>query len=127
MKYLSFDIECADGGKATICSFGYVIADEQFNVLKKEDIVMNPDGKFFLEGRAGRPDVKLAYSKERFERAPKFPHFYARIKALLENEELSVGEIAMRVGFNDINYFSRIFKREVGMTPTEYRRGFKNN
>ena len=28
MKYLSFDIECADGGKATICSFGYVVADE---------------------------------------------------------------------------------------------------
>ena len=28
MKYLFFDIECADGGKATICSFGYVIADE---------------------------------------------------------------------------------------------------
>lgn len=48
-------------------------------------------------------------------------------KALLENEELSVGEIALRVGFNDINYFSRIFKREVGVTPTEYRRGFKNN
>ena len=47
MKYLSFDIECADGGKATICSFGYVIADEQFRVLKKEDIVLNPDGKFF--------------------------------------------------------------------------------
>ena len=27
MKYLSFDIECADGGKATICSFGYVLAE----------------------------------------------------------------------------------------------------
>ena len=103
MKYLSFDIECADGGKATICSFGYVIADEQFNVLKKEDIVMNPEGKFDLEGRAGRPDVKLAYSKERFLRAPKFPHFYTRIKALLENGEYCV--IGHSVA-DDVAYFA---------------------
>ena len=108
MKYLAFDIECADGGKATICSFGYVIADEQFNILKKEDIVMNPDGKFFLEGRAGRPDVKLAYSKERFERAPKFPHFYARIKALLENEEYCV--IGHSVA-DDVAYLNKACKR----------------
>lgn len=108
MKYLSFDIECADGGKATICSFGYVIADEQFNVLKKEDIVMNPDGKFFLEGRAGRPDVKLAYSKDRFERAPKFPYFYERIKALLENEEYTV--VGHSVS-DDVAYLNKACKR----------------
>ena len=108
MKYLSFDIECADGGKATICSFGYVIADEQFNVLKKEDIVMNPDGKFFLEGRAGRPDVKLAYSRARFEHAPKFPHFYERIKALLENEEYTV--VGHSVA-DDVAYLNKACKR----------------
>ena len=108
MKYLSFDIECADGGKATICSFGYVIADEQFNVLKKEDIVMNPEGKFDLEGRAGRPDVKLAYSKERFLRAPKFPHFYTRIKALLENGEYCV--IGHSVA-DDVAYLNKACKR----------------
>ena len=33
MKYLFFDIECADGGKATICSFGYVIADMDFKII----------------------------------------------------------------------------------------------
>lgn len=108
MKYLSFDIECADGGKATICSFGYVIADEQFNVLKKEDIVMNPDGKFFLEGRAGRPDVKLAYSQARFERAPKFPHFYERIRVLLENKEYCV--IGHSIS-DDVAYLNKACKR----------------
>ena len=108
MKYLSFDIECADGGKATVCSFGYVIADEQFNVLKKEDIVMNPEGKVFLEGREGRPDVKLAYSQARFERAPKFPHFYERIKALLENEEYTV--VGHSVS-DDVAYLNNACKR----------------
>lgn len=48
-------------------------------------------------------------------------------RTLLENEDLSIGEISLNVGFNDINYFSRIFKKKVGITPTEYRRGFKNN
>ena len=43
-------------------------------------------------------------------------------KNFLEREALSVGEIACRVGFNDINYFSRRFRATTGMTPSEYRR-----
>ena len=87
MKYLFFDIECADGGKATICSFGYVIADMDFRILKKEDIVINPESNFNLTGRDGRPDVQLAYPIATFKRAPNFKHFYEKIKALVENEK----------------------------------------
>lgn len=54
MKYLFIDIECADGGKGTICSFGYVIADENFNVIKSEDVIINPQGRFNLTGREGK-------------------------------------------------------------------------
>lgn len=43
-------------------------------------------------------------------------------KSLLEKESLAIGEIACRVGFNDINYFSRKFKAITGMTPSEYRK-----
>ena len=35
---------------------------------------------------------------------------------------LSVGEIAFRCGFSDSNYFSALFHRKRGMTPTGYRR-----
>jgi DNA polymerase III epsilon subunit-like protein len=108
MKYLSFDIECADGGKATICSFGYVLADENFEVIEQRDILMNPEGKFDLEGRAGRPDVKLAYPRARFERAPKFPHFYAHIKKLLEAEDVLV--VGHSVG-DDVTYLNKACKR----------------
>ena len=90
MKYLFFDIECADGGKATICSFGYVIADENFKILRREDIVINPEGRFNLTGREGRPDLQLAYPIATFKRAPNFKHFYNKIKALVENEEYYV-------------------------------------
>ena len=108
MKYLAFDIECADGGKATICSFGYVIADEQFRILKKEDIVINPQGAFYLTGRGNRPDVQLAYSIERFRRAPSFSHFYNHIKSLLENEKYIV--IGHSVA-DDVAYLNKACKR----------------
>lgn len=48
----------------------------------------------------------------------------SRAKQFLEKEETSVGEIASRVGFYDINYFSRKFKAITGITPTEYRKKF---
>ena len=108
MKYLFLDIECADGGKATICSFGYVIADMDFNIIKREDIIMNPEGRFYLTGRAGRPDVDLAYPIDRFKKAPKFPTFYNKIKALVENEEYYV--VGHSVG-DDVNYLNRACNR----------------
>lgn len=40
---------------------------------------------------------------------------------LLRNTTLSITELATNVGFDDINYFSRIFKKYKKMSPTEYR------
>ena len=42
-------------------------------------------------------------------------------KAMLESNIISISEIAERCGFSGLYYFSRIFKRKVGMTPTQYR------
>ena len=108
MKYLFFDIECADGGKATICSFGYVIADEDFKILRREDIVINPQGKFYLTGRAGRPDVHLAYPEATFKRAPTFDKFYNKIKALVESKEYYV--IGHSIG-DDVTYLNKACAR----------------
>ncbi len=40
---------------------------------------------------------------------------------LLQNEQLSVAEIAVQTGFSDSNYFARIFRRKTGLSPTEFR------
>lgn len=45
-----------------------------------------------------------------------------RARELLVSTELSVGEIAAEVGLSDGNYLARVFKRETGLTPSEYRR-----
>lgn len=42
-------------------------------------------------------------------------------KELLEEEDAPISEISARVGYEDQNYFSRIFKKNFGVSPTHYR------
>lgn len=42
-------------------------------------------------------------------------------KVLLEEEDLTVTEISQRVGFDDSNYFSRLFRRKTGKSPRQWR------
>lgn len=44
-----------------------------------------------------------------------------KAKELLLSENHSMKEICSAVGYSDPNYFSRIFKKNIGVTPTEYR------
>ncbi len=41
---------------------------------------------------------------------------------LLRNSDLSVTEIAMEVGFNDSNYYTRQFNRIIGSSPSAFRK-----
>ncbi|MBE7055799.1 MAG: AraC family transcriptional regulator [Ruminococcaceae bacterium] len=38
--------------------------------------------------------------------------------------DLSIEEISHAVGISDTSYFSRIFKKHCGVTPTQYRAEF---
>ena len=44
-----------------------------------------------------------------------------KAKELLETTECSMKEICVRTGYSDPNYFSRSFKKNVGVTPTVYK------
>lgn len=43
--------------------------------------------------------------------------------SLLHHSDLSVSEIARRVGFDDYNYFTRVFRKCTGTPPSAYRKG----
>jgi AraC-like DNA-binding protein len=46
----------------------------------------------------------------------------AAVQRYLSDSDLSMKQIAQELGFNDQFYFSRWFKRRVGVSPREYRR-----
>lgn len=46
-----------------------------------------------------------------------------RAKALLEQGHTNLTEVALAVGFSDSNYFGRVFREEVGVSPSAFLRG----
>ena len=110
MKYLFFDIECAGVFKnvAKICAFGYCLTDEKFNILEKEDLLINPKGGFHLTDRKGEQGLVLPYKYEEFKKYPDFLERKDKIYALLEDEDtLVVGHATM----NDVKYLNFESKR----------------
>ncbi len=43
------------------------------------------------------------------------------IDLLIFSQHITIEEIASQVGYNNGNYFSKVFKREIGVSPKEYR------
>lgn len=47
-------------------------------------------------------------------------------KILLQNTSTKISAIATLLGYNDSKYFSKLFKKETGLLPVEYRRNQDN-
>ena len=50
----------------------------------------------------------------------------AAAKGYLESSDKSINEIANIVGYDNALYFSRLFKKHTGLTPTEYKKQSKS-
>lgn len=99
MKYLFFDIECANPRYNSICTFGYVLTDENFVEIAQEDILMNPEtgyDKYVIKNI-------LHYSTEELDSHMPFPCYYDGIRDLMCNRDTVV------LGFsisNDIRFLN---------------------
>lgn len=120
MDYLFFDIEASEG--KSMCSFGYVITDENFRILEKKDILMNPEAKFCTQAwnkekrRKGR-GITLAYPESVFVSKPNFRHYYGEIEKVIHRPDTTV------IGFshaNDARYLKNACQR-YGMPFYAYR------
>lgn len=49
-----------------------------------------------------------------------------RAKDLLKQVDVTISEVAESIGFTDISYFSKVFKKRTGQTPSQYRRGIEH-
>jgi two-component system response regulator YesN len=82
-----------------------------------------------LEEVSRKVDISLYYFSKLFKDVvgENFIDYLTRIRIdaakRLLHSELSIKEVAIEVGYRDSNYFSRIFKKCVGVTPTEFKEG----
>lgn len=53
-------------------------------------------------------------------------HRLSKAIRMLEHSDASVTEVAFSVGFNDLSYFARMFRRYLGVCPSGYRRDKEN-
>ncbi len=104
MKYLAFDLEAANGYKLySVCSFGYVLADENFNILKKENIWINPRCKYNLNGTRENVGINLHLDKQVLDNSPDFKDVYEFIKNLLTDKDVCVIGHAIESDVNMLN------------------------
>lgn len=104
MKYLFFDIECANvrnGSK--MCSFGYVLTDENLNIIEADDIMINPKSEWDFYALKHI----LAHSKEFYESFPDFKEQYEKIKRLFFESDIAFGHGVT----NDVRFLNDDCKR----------------
>lgn len=96
MKYLFFDIETivAETINPRIVSFGYVLTDEQFNEISKEDVFINPQEETEAENN-------WQWKQDATKDKKGFKAFYHKIKDLLEDKNNIV--VGHGTG-NDVQY-----------------------
>ncbi len=99
MKYLFFDIECANPRFNSICTFGYVMTDEFFNVIGQRDILINPEtgyDKYVVKNI-------LHYPVELLNAQMPFPCFFDEIRSMMSDEETVVFGFSIS---NDIRFLN---------------------
>ncbi len=91
-------------------------------------IDQNLDKEISLEEMADYSSVSPFYLSKLFkdEKGVTFINFITdkrldKSRELLSKSDLSIKEITAQIGYNDQNYFSRIFKNKFGLSPKEYR------
>ncbi len=97
-------------------------------------IEFNLDSKISLGDLAKLNEVSIPYlaaqfKKEVGETIIKYTN-HLRIETavkLLNTSSMSIQDIASYVGILDYNYFTKVFKKEIGLSPREYRKKITNS
>lgn len=139
-KYLFFDLEYASSkaGVHSICEFGYVLVDQNFQILDRNNLIINPNiSNAEWDYRALRTLLKR--TKVEYEKEKSFQFFYKSIVNLIQSADLVLGHTldgdvkalnddcikysldSIDFDFYDIRYFYRDFKnsnKDTSLTNT---------
>ena len=92
MKYLFFDLEFATSrsGISKICEFGYVLTNESFDVIKRDNLIIDP---YIARRDWDYRVVKkiLTRSIKEYESNPRFDEYYDQIYDLINTSDYVFG------------------------------------
>lgn len=79
-----------------------------------------------LHDLAGRVNVSPAHLSRNFGRHMGIVEFVHQLRCeeacrLLRCTSMPIGQLGLRVGYGEVAYFSRCFRRQTGQSPREYR------
>lgn len=90
---------------------------EDLSLVRLADIVeLNPSYLSRLFKQETGINLSIYVNQERIKRA----------KELIEENKLKINEISSKLGFDTPTYFTRFFKKAIGISPQEYRECTKN-
>lgn len=110
----------------------YSLANYTSNVRRTLNLInFNlSDSSLSLKNIAAELGVNANYLSLQFNKevGGSFPDYVTtrridNAKKLITDTSLSISSIAEAVGYSDLNYFTKCFRKTVGCTPTAYRRG----
>jgi transcriptional regulator GlxA family with amidase domain len=138
-RYCGFEVS-AQCGKSLLLDLGrrsqtpYAIFEYQKHhqdkeILKAQILIeKNFSQEMNIDLLADQSGLGLRNFKRRFRKATgDSPLVYLQrvrveaAKRLLENSRDNIVEIGLQIGYEDPGFFRQIFKRQVGLTPNEYR------
>ncbi len=100
--------------------------------ITKEFIEKNIDANLSLQTLAQQAMVSVSYLEKLFKRFSGMSviqyctnYRIEEAKKLIREEAINITQIAEHLGFSSIHYFSRVFKKSEGMSPSEYGRSVK--
>ena len=115
---LLFDVESAETGQCA------GVVEKALNYIER-----NLSQGVTLEEVADHAHISACYLSRLFKKTLNInfvTYLTARrielAKDLLTQTELPVTGIALKLSYNDVNYFCKSFRKEVGLSPLEYRR-----
>lgn len=117
---------------ATYCNSTYKYSLKGYNYLIRstiEYIRINLDQDLSLLNISEALNISPHELSRQFKKETDIPitHYINNLRIneavyFLENQAMSITDIAHMVGFNDVNYFTKVFKKTKGVTPSKYRK-----
>ena len=117
---------------ATYCNSTYKYSLKGYNYLIRstiEYIRINLDQDLSLLNISEALNISPHELSRQFKKETDIPitHYINNLRIneavyFLENQAMSITDIAHMVGFNDVNYFTKVFKKTKGVPPSKYRK-----